>query len=105
MEELLGLYLNSLQQQKSRTKQTTIDTRRREVRYWLAFCESNNIDPLAATTDDVKGYIQTNTNLADTTIGSYYRSVQSFYSIVENDAAEDRLKLVNGHPCIPPDPR
>ena len=99
MEELLGLYLNSLQQQKSRTKQTTIDTRRREVRYWLAFCESNNIDPLAATTDDVKGYIQTNTNLADTTIGSYYRSVQSFYSIVENDAAEDRLKLVNGHPC------
>lgn len=99
MEELLGLYLTSLQQQKSRTKESTIETRRREVRYWLAFCESNDIDPLAATTDDVKGYIQVNTHLADTTIGSYYRSVQSFYSIVENDAAEDRLELVNGHPC------
>jgi integrase/recombinase XerD len=99
MEELLGLYLNSLQQQKSRTKESTIETRRREVRYWLAFCESNDIDPLAAQTDDVKGYIQVNTHLADTTIGSYYRSVQSFYSIVENDAAEDRLDLVNGHPC------
>lgn len=99
MEELLGLYLTSLQQQKSRSKESTIETRRREVRYWLAFCESNNIDPLAATTDDIKGYIQVNTHLADTTIGSYYRSVQSFYSIVENDAAEDRLELVNGHPC------
>ncbi|MFC6975861.1 hypothetical protein ACFQL1_16115 [Halomicroarcula sp. GCM10025709] len=99
MEELLGLYLTSLQQQKSRTKESTLETRRREVRYWLAFCESNDIDPLAATTDDVKGYIQVNTHLADTTIGSYYRSVQSFYSIVENDAAEDRLELANGHPC------
>ncbi|NLV07823.1 tyrosine-type recombinase/integrase [Haloarcula rubripromontorii] len=99
MEELLGLYLTSLQQQKTRTKKSTIETRGREVRYWLAFCESNDIDPLAATTDDVKGYIQVNTHLADTTIGSYYRSVQSFYSIIENDAAEDRLRLVNGHPC------
>lgn len=98
-EELLGKYLDSLQQQKSRTKQTTVDTRRREVRYWLAFCESSGIEPLAATTDDVKAYIQVNTNLADTTLGSYYRSVQSFYSIIENDAAEDTLELVNGHPC------
>ncbi|SNR48075.1 integrase/recombinase XerD [Halorubrum vacuolatum] len=103
MEELLGRYLSSLQQQKERTKESTIDTRRREVRYWLAFCESNDIDPLAATTEDVKGYIQVNTHLADTTIGSYYRSVQSFYSIVENDAADDRLELANGHPC--PDKR
>ncbi len=99
MEELLGRYINSLQQQKNRTKDSTIETRRREVRYWLAFCESNNIDPLAATTDDVKGYIQVNTDLADTTLGSYYRSVQSFYSIVENDAADDQLELTNGHPC------
>jgi len=98
-EELLGKYLDSLQQQKSRTKQTTVDTRRREVRYWLAFCESNDIEPLAATTDDVKAYIQVNTDLADTTLGSYYRSVQSFYSIIENDAADDTLVLVNGHPC------
>jgi integrase/recombinase XerD len=103
MEELLGRYINSLQQQKNRTKDSTIETRRREVRYWLAFCESNNIDPLAATTDDVKGYIQVNTDLADTTLGSYYRSVQSFYSIIENDAADDRLELANGHPC--PDKR
>ena len=99
MEELLGRYINSLQQQKNRTKDSTIETRRREVRYWLAFCESNNIDPLAATTDDVKGYIQVNTDLADTTLGSYYRSVQSFYSIVENDAADDQLELASGHPC------
>ena len=98
-EELLGKYLASLQQQKSRTKQTTVDTRRREVRYWLAFCESNDIDPLAATTENVKWYIQLNTDLADTTLGSYYRSVQSFYSIIENDAADDTLELVNGHPC------
>ncbi|GAA0515713.1 integrase/recombinase XerD [Halorubrum aquaticum] len=98
-EELLGLYVESLKQQKDGTKESTITTRRREVRYWLAFCESNNIDPLAATTDDVKGYIQVNSHLADTTRGSYYRSVQSFYSIVQNDAAEERLKLENGHPC------
>lgn len=99
LEELLGLYLESLKQQKDGTKESTITTRRREVRYWLAFCESKNISPLAATTDDVKGYIQDNSDLADTTRGSYYRSVQSFYSIVQNDAAEDRLELENGHPC------
>ena len=99
LEELLGLYLESLKQQKDGTKESTITTRRREVRYWLAFCESKNISPLAATTDDVKGYIQENSDLADTTRGSYYRSVQSFYSIVQNDAAEDRLELENGHPC------
>ena len=99
MEEILGLYLDSLQQQKNRTKGSTIDTRRREIRYWLAFCESNDINPLAATTDDIKGYIQINTDLADTTVGSYYRSVQSFYSIVQNDAANDRLELSNRHPC------
>jgi integrase/recombinase XerD len=99
MEELLGRYLESLREQKDRTKDSTIDTRRREVRYWLAFCESNDINPLAATTEDVRGYIQLNSNLADTTIGSYYRSVQSFYSIVENDARNNQLELVNGHPC------
>ncbi|SEH53380.1 integrase/recombinase XerD [Halopenitus malekzadehii] len=99
MEELLGRYLESLREQKDRTKDSTVNTRRREVRYWLAFCESNDIDPLAATTEDVRGYIQLNSNLADTTVGSYYRSVQSFYSIVANDARDDQLELVNGHPC------
>jgi integrase/recombinase XerD len=103
MEELLGRYLASLQEQKNRTTDSTINTRRREVRYWLAFCESNDIDPLAATTEDVRGYIQENSDLADTTIGSYYRSAQSFYSIVENDARDDRLELVNGHPCVDSD--
>lgn len=48
LEELLGLYLESLKQQKDGTKESTITTRRREVRYWLAFCESKNISPLAA---------------------------------------------------------
>lgn len=98
-EELLGLYLHSLKEQKPGTKETTVTTRRREVRYWLSFCEANDIDPLAATTEDVKGYIQSNTHLADTTVGSYYRSTQSFYSIVENDHLHDELVLVNGHPC------
>lgn len=99
-EELLGLYLESLKQQKTSTSKSTITTRKREVRYWLAFCESNEIDPLEAQTSDVRGYIQINNNdLADTTIGSYYRSVQSFYSIVENDEVYDQLKLANGHPC------
>ncbi len=98
-EELLGLYLASLRQQKPDTSQSTIDTRSREVRYWLAFCENKDIDPLAAETDDVRGYIQTNTSLSDTTVGSYFRSVQSFYSIVQNDQAHDRLELENGHPC------
>ena len=98
-EELLGLYLQSLTQQKTGTADSTITTRRREVRYWLAFCEANDIDPLRAETSDVRGYIQSNTHLADTTVGSYYRSVQSFYSIVSNDELHDRLELVNGHPC------
>lgn len=99
MEELLGLYLDSLKEQKSSTSESTISTRRREVRYWLAFCEANDIDPLAAVTDDVRGYIQKNTHHADTTLDSYYRSVQSFYSIVSNDQAYDRLSLEHGHPC------
>jgi len=99
MEELLGLYLDSLKEQKSSTSESTISTRRREVRYWLAFCEANNIDPLAAVTDDVRGYIQQNTDHADTTLDSYYRSVQSFYSIVSNDQAYDKLALEHGHPC------
>jgi integrase/recombinase XerD len=99
MEELLGLYLDSLKEQKSSTSGSTIETRRREVRYWLAFCETNDIDPLAAVTSDVRGYIQQNTDHADTTLDSYYRSVQSFYSIVSNDQAYDRLSLEHGHPC------
>lgn len=99
MEELLGLYLDSLKQQKASTSESTVTTRRREVRYWLAFCESNGIDPLAAGTDDVRGYIQTNTHHADTTLDNYYRSIQSFYSIVSNDQVHDRLTLKNGHPC------
>ncbi|WP_324757010.1 tyrosine-type recombinase/integrase [Haloarcula sp. GH36] len=99
MEELLGLYLASLQEQKSSTSQSTVETRRREVRYWLAFCEANSIDPLAAETNDIRGYIQTNTNYADTTLDSYYRSIQSFYSIVANDQASAELELENGHPC------
>lgn len=99
MEELLGLYLTSLQEQKSTTSESTIETRRREVRYWLAFCEANTIDPLAAQTGDVRGYIQKNTHYADTTLDSYYRSVQSFYSIVANDQGYERLELENGHPC------
>ncbi len=99
MEELLGLYLYSLKQQKPDTKQSTLDTRRREVRYWLAYCENHDIDPLAAETADVRGYIQQNTDLSDTTVGSYFRSIQSFYSITENDQAHDRLELENGHPC------
>lgn len=98
-EELLELYLESLKQQKTGTAESTITTRKREVRYWLAFCETNGIDPLEAETSDVRGYIQSNTDLADTTVGSYYRSVQSFYSIVSNDELHDRLELVNGHPC------
>ncbi|WP_353634498.1 site-specific integrase [Halobacterium sp. NMX12-1] len=98
MEELLGRYLHSLRGQKD-PKQSTIDTRSREAGYWLAYCERNDIDPLQATTADVRGYIQSNTHLADTTIDSYYRSVQSFYSIISNDQADDRLELVNGHPC------
>lgn len=98
-EELLGLYLESLKQQKTGTSDSTVTTRRREVRYWLAFCEENNITPLEAETSDVKAYIQENSDLADTTRGSYYRSVQSFYSIVENDQLHDRLELVNAHPC------
>jgi len=98
-QELLGEYLASLQQQKRGTTQSTIDTRKREVRYWLAFCEHNELDPLAAETTDVRGYIQTITHLADTSVGSYYRSIQSFYSIVENDEANDKLQLINGHPC------
>jgi integrase/recombinase XerD len=99
MEELLGLYLDSLREQKSSTSQSTVTTRRREVRYWLAFCEENGIDPLAAVTDDIRGYIQKNTNHADTTLDSYYRSVQSFYSIVSNDQAYNILSLEHGHPC------
>ncbi|GAB7091373.1 hypothetical protein JCM18237_16440 [Halorubrum luteum] len=99
-EELLGLYLESLKQQKTGTAESTITTRRREVRYWLAFCEDNEIDPLKAETSDVRGYIQINNkDLADTTIGSYYRSVQSFYSIIQKDEVYDELELPKGHPC------
>lgn len=98
-EELLGEYLHSLRQQKPGTTESTIETRRREVRYWLAFCDRNDIDPLGAIEGDVRGYIQVNTDLADTTLSSYFTSVQSFYSIIENDQVNDELKLVNGHPC------
>ncbi|QSG08506.1 XerD/XerC family integrase [Halapricum desulfuricans] len=50
-------------------------------------------------TEDVIGYIQSITDQSDTTIDSYYRSVQSFYSVVENDQMHDRLELEHGHPC------
>jgi len=98
-EELLGLYLSSLNSQKRGTKQSTSVTRKRGVRYWLAHCEQRDIDPLAAVTDDVRGYIQSITDNSDTTIDSYYRSVQSFYTVIENDQMHDRLELEHGHPC------
>lgn len=98
-EELLGLYLTSLREQKPGTSDRTIETRSREVRYWLAFCEEYNIGPLAAETSDVRSYIQGITHNADTTIDSYYRSVQSFYTIIQNDQRHEELELVNGHPC------
>lgn len=98
-EEILGLYLDSLRSQKRGTTQSTLDTREREVRYWLAHCEHQGIDPLAATTGDVRGYLQSITDKADTTIDSYYRSIQSFYSVIENDQIHDRLELEHGHPC------
>lgn len=98
-EELLGLYLDSLKSQKQDTKQSTGVTRERGVRYWLAHCEQQGIDPLAAVTDDVRGYIQSITHKSDTTIDSYYRSVQSFYTVIENDQMHDRLQLEHGHPC------
>jgi integrase/recombinase XerD len=98
MEELLGRYLHSLKSQKGSKKATT-ETRESGVRYWLAYCERNNITPLAAETPDVRGYLQSITDKADTTIDSYYRSVQSFYTVARNDQADDRLQLVNGHPC------
>jgi integrase/recombinase XerD len=101
MEELRGQYLASLKSQKTGTSDRTWDTRRREVGYWLQFCDVNGIDPLAAEESDVRGYIQGITDLADTTVHSYFTSVQSFYSIITNDAADDGLELVNDgrHPC------
>ncbi|WP_408957546.1 tyrosine-type recombinase/integrase [Natrinema sp. 74] len=101
MEELRGRYLTSLTSQKTGTSDRTRDTRRREVGYWLQFCAVNDIDPLAAEERDVRGYIQGITDLADTTIHSYFTSIQSFYSIISNDAADDSLELVNDgeHPC------
>lgn len=56
MEELLGRYLHSLKSQKGSKKATT-ETRESGVRYWLAYCERNNITPLAAETPDVRGYL------------------------------------------------
>ncbi|MCQ4334987.1 site-specific integrase [Natronomonas sp. F2-12] len=101
MEELRGQYLASLMSQKTGTSDRTWDTRRREVGYWLEYCTVNGIDPLAAEESDIRGYIQGITPLADTTVHSYFTSIQSFYSIVINDAADDSLELVNsgGHPC------
>jgi len=101
MEELRGQYLASLTSQKTETSDRTWDTRRREVGYWLQFCDVNGIDPLAAEESDVRGYIQGITDLADMTVHSYFTSVQSFYSIIMNDAVDDELELVNdsGHPC------
>ena len=99
MEELRGQYLASLTSQKTETSDRTWDTRRREVGYWLQFCELNDIDPLATEESDVRGYIQGVTDLADTRVHSYFTSVQSFYSRITNDAADDALELVNdgGH--------
>lgn len=98
-EELLGLYLDSLKSQKQSTTESMSDTRGSEARYWLAYCERQGIDPLAAVTGDVKGYIQSITDHSDTTIDSYYRSVQSFYTVVENNNMHNRLELEHGHPC------
>ena len=101
MEQLRGKYLASLTSQKSDTSDRTRETRRREVGYWLQFCAVNGVDPLAAEESDVRGYIQGITDLADTTIQSYFTSIQSFYSIITNDAADVDLELDNdgGHPC------
>jgi len=99
MAELLGLYLTSLKEQKTGTSESTVETREREVRYWLAYCENNGLDPLSAKTSDVRGYIQSITDNADTTVGSYYSSVQSFYTTVKNDQGHERLELENDHPC------
>jgi integrase/recombinase XerD len=101
MEELRGRYLASLTSQKTDTNNRTWDTRQREVGYWLKYCSDNGINPLKAEESDVRGYIQGITHLGDLTVHSYFTSIQSFYSIIINDAADETLKLANSgeHPC------
>lgn len=99
LENIHEKYVESLLSQKNGTKEKSVDTRRNEVRYWLAFCEANDIDPLDATEHDVRGYVQSTSGLKDTTRGSYFVSVSSFYNIISNDAQYDIFEDVNRNPC------
>ncbi len=58
----------------------TADTRKRGVRYWLQWCEGNEVDPLIADSDDVTQYLLSILNHADTTISGRMTAVTMFYS-------------------------
>ncbi|MFC6875254.1 tyrosine-type recombinase/integrase [Halobellus marinus] len=72
--------------------ETTFETRKRESRYWLAWCEQNDVDPRDATEDDVKRYIKGIRNeKAGTTVSSYFNSIRVFYRELSESVDVDEL--------------
>lgn len=98
-KEIIKGYAKSLQQIKPNTKQSTIDRRTTEIRYWLEFCETHDINPLEADKEEVQAYIQSITDKANTTILSYFASVSSFYSIATVDKLNDKFNDIYQNPC------
>jgi|AKVG01.1.fsa_nt_gi integrase/recombinase XerD len=98
LNRIVDTYIESLSEQKD-SKPKTLDTRRTEVKYWLSFIDNRGIDPFEAKEEHVRAYIQDKSGLAGTTLSSYYASVSSFYSILNNDQLHESFANINHHPC------
>jgi len=85
-------------------KQTTIKRRKEGAKFWLHYCESDGIDPVKATENNLNAWIfeLVSENLAETTISNRFASVSKFYHYltthpkypddIENPAAEINLR-------------
>lgn len=58
---------------------TSADRRSEGVKSWLLWCEETQRDPYDSHDDDVRNYVDSQLELADTTISSHFDSVTLFY--------------------------
>ena len=68
-------------------KERTITRRKAGAEAWLAWCESNDCDPIYALSSDVRSFIKSMQvdGLADTTICNRFASVSKFFHYIKTD--------------------
>lgn len=61
----------------------TATAHKKGVRFWLQWCEENNVHPFETSSNKVKQYLLSILNYADTTVSSRFTAVSEFYTWAE----------------------